>query len=116
MGPYMADPKKIVFYFPWLFLIATAIGAAMGAIVSVYRLKRSAPRSRRRYTSDWLVGFIIGVGATAMAYAGMHLPEWIPMPAALVGEVAPFALAFICSAASVLLIETIIPFHPASGG
>ncbi len=39
---------------------------------------------------------------------GTTLPEWIPVPQTLVGEVAPFALSFVCAAAGTALIQSIV--------
>ena len=106
-GVYVADPKPITFAIPWGFILATCLGAALGATVYVYRLRRKAPKSRRRYGMDWWAGLLIGIGVTVMAYAGMHLPEFIPMPVEFVGEAVPFALAFICAAIGSALIDAI---------
>jgi hypothetical protein len=105
---YEAEPKQIQYTAPVRFLAATLIGAMLGALVLVYMLKRSEQGSKRAYGMDWIVGVIIGAGATTMAYAGMKLPEWIPLPAVLAGEVAPFALAFICAAAGTALMHSIV--------
>lgn len=107
-GVYFADPVAITFTVPWRFIIATLLGGVAGATVFVYTLSRKHPQSRRRYTMDWVVGVLIGSGATAMAYAGMRLPDWVPVPSLLVGEVVPFALAFICAAGGTAIIDGVI--------
>jgi hypothetical protein len=107
-SPYEAAPMKIDYTVPVGFLAATVLGAMLGAIVLVYMLGRTESATRRSRMRDWVVGVVIGVGATTMAYAGMALPEYIPMPPALTGEIAPFALAFICAAAGTGLIHSII--------
>lgn len=106
-GLYQADPKTIAFTTPWRFIVATLLGGALGATVLVYRLRRQAPRSRRRYVMDWIVGVIIGFGATTMAYAGIRLPELIPVPEVLAGELVPFALSFLCAALGSALMDAI---------
>jgi hypothetical protein len=107
-NPYEATPMKIDYTVPVGFLAATVLGAMLGAIVLVYMLGRNESATRWSRLRDWVVGVVIGVGATTMAYAGMTLPEYIPMPSTLTGEVAPFALAFICAAAGTGLIHSII--------
>jgi hypothetical protein len=105
---YEADPKEIRYTPPVRFLGATLIGAMFGALVLIYMLKRNESGVKRSYGTDWIIGVIIGSGATTMAYAGMKLPEWIPVPPVLAGEVAPFALAFICAAAGTAVIHSIV--------
>lgn len=102
---YAADPRDIAYSIPFRFIIATLLGAMLGAYVLVYRLKRAEPAVGRSYASDWFAGVAVGAAATTMAYAGMKLPEWIPLPTALTGEAAPFALAFVCAAAGTSLIH-----------
>jgi hypothetical protein len=102
---YAADPKTITYSVPVQFIVATLLGAMLGAYVLVYRMKRTDPAGQRSYSTDWLAGVAVGAAATTMAYAGMKLPEWIPLPTALTGEAAPFALAFICAAAGTSLIH-----------
>ena len=102
---YAVPPKEITYSVPLRFIVATLLGAMLGAYVLVYRMKRTESARARSYRTDWLVGVGVGAAATTMAYAGMKLPEWIPLPAALVGEAAPFALAFLCAAAGTSLIH-----------
>lgn len=109
-GPYVAEPVKIRYQPPILLLAATIMGAMFGASVFVYSLMRSS-KGKRRFVVDWVVGCILGVGATAMVYAGMRLPEWIPVPKALVGAIVPFALAFVCAAMGAALIHFFTGFH-----
>lgn len=106
--PYEATPKEIRYTAPLRFVAATLLGAVLGAFVLVYMLKRNEPAVERSYKADWIIGVIIGAGATTMAYAGMKLPEWIPVPPVLAGEVAPFALAFICAAGGAAIIHSIV--------
>jgi hypothetical protein len=105
---YAAAPKDIRYTTPVRFIVATLIGGMLGAFVLVHRLQRTEPEAHRSYAMDWVAGVIVGVAATVMAYAGMKLPEWIPMPVTLAGEAAPFALSFICAAAGTGLIRTIV--------
>jgi len=107
-NPYEAAPREIDYTVPVRFLAATALGAMLGALVLVHMLGRNESAARWSRMRDWVVGVVIGVGATTMAYAGMALPEYIPMPSTLTGEIAPFALAFICAAAGTGLIHSII--------
>ena len=104
---YQGGPKEIDYTVPVGFTVATLIGSMLGAVVLVYMLKRKEAGSGRSYKMDWIIGVITGSGATTMAYAGMKLPQWIPLPQAFVGEAAPFALAFICAAAGTALIHSI---------
>ena len=104
---------KIHYQVPILLLVATIIGAMLGATIFVYSLTRGGER-KRGFVVDWLVGCIVGIGATAMVYAGMRLPEWIPMPKALVGAIVPFALAFVCAAMGAALIHFFTGFHTRS--
>lgn len=104
-GPYFAEPVTIRYAFPLFWLLATLVGAMLGASIFVYALKKRSGRSRRKgFHIDWLAGVAVGIGVTAMAYAGMKLPAFIPMPAALAGVVVPFALAFVCAAMGSALI------------
>lgn len=105
---YQSAPQVIRYTWPMGFIAATLFGGILGALVLVYMLKRRDPASRQSYVTDWFVGVIIGVAATTMAYAGMTLPEWIPVPPVLAGEVAPFALAFICAAAGTRVVHSIV--------
>ncbi|HET9215606.1 MAG TPA: hypothetical protein VFR18_01430 [Terriglobia bacterium] len=105
---YQADPRTIQFTIPVRFIGATLFGGMLGGFIFVYMLKGKESRRKRSHTWDWIAGVIIGFGVTTMAYAGMKLPEFIPMPAALTGEVAPFALSFICAAAGTTLINAIV--------
>lgn len=104
---YRAAPVMIEYTFPVRFLISSAIGAMLGALVYVYRLRRTGDRSRRRLVFDWLVGSVVGVVAPLMAYVGMKLPQWMPLPEALTGEVVPFLLAFFAAALGTALIDWI---------
>lgn len=113
-GRYSAVARTINYDIPTAFFLATLLGSLAGSSIFVYLLSRKAPRSRRSYTRDWAAGVVIGFGATVMAYAGMRLPEWLPLPAALAGELAPFALGFICAAAGSALINAIVPAGPAA--
>lgn len=105
---YDAEPKTIGYSAPVPFIVATLAGGMLGGAVLVHMLRRKAPRKRQSYWRDWIIGVAIGAGATTMAYAGMKLPEWIPVPQTLVGEVAPFALSFVCAAAGTALIQSIV--------
>ena len=104
---YRAAPVRIEYSFPVRFLISSAIGAMLGALVYVYRLRHAGDRSRRRLIVDWLVGSLVGLVAPLMAYVGMKLPQWIPLPEALTGEVVPFLLAFFTAALGTALIDWI---------
>ena len=105
-GPYAAAPVEIRYAFPVLWLVATLLGAMLGASIFVYTLaRRKAPRQKKSVGIDWLVGVAVGIGTTAMAYAGMKLPAFIPMPHALAGVIVPFALAFVCAAMGSALIR-----------
>lgn len=105
---YQAEPRTIRYTLPLRFIIATLAGGMLGALVLVHMLKRKGTGSTWSYWLDWVVGLIIGAGATTMAYAGMKLPEWIPVPPNLVGEVTPFALSFICAAAGTTVIHSVV--------
>jgi hypothetical protein len=103
---YAAEPREITYSIPFRFIVATLLGAMLGAYVLVYRMKRTEPARGRSYATDWLAGVAVGAAATTMAYAGMKLPEWVPLPSALTGEAAPFAIAFVCAAAGTGIIHT----------
>jgi hypothetical protein len=104
---FAAEPREIRYSLPVRFVLATVAGGMLGAMVFVYMLKRAAPRRRRSYAMDWVIGVVVGVGVTTMAYAGMRLPEWMPIPATLAGEVAPFALSFFAAAAATAVLQWI---------
>lgn len=89
-GVYSAEPKIIRFVLPWAFGISTLIGASLGALVFALRRRTS----KMKY---WIIGLLIGSVGTVMAYVGLRLPVWIPVPEHLVGEAVPFALAFLCA-------------------
>lgn len=97
-GVYAADPKKLQLVPPWPFALSTLAGAALGALVFAQRARGSRPRR-------WLLGLIIGFVGTVMAYVGLRLPVWIPVPEHLVGEAVPFALAFLCALSPNLFIR-----------
>lgn len=97
-GPFVAEPRVIAYAPPWPFLAAASLGSALGATVLALRKRRKPQRHPHNRWRDWVIGLFTGIGATAMAYAGMRLPEWVPIPAVLAGAVAPFALAFLCAA------------------
>lgn len=108
-GPFVAEPRVIDYAPPWPFLAATTLGSVLGATVfaRLQRHKRQRhPHSRWR---DWVLGLLTGFGATAMFYAGMRLPELVPIPAVRAGEVAPFALAFVCAAIATTLWAQFAP-------
>lgn len=104
---YRAAPVTIQYTFPVRFLISSVIGAMLGALVYVYRLRRSGDRSRKRLGFDWLIGALLGLIAPLMAYVGMKLPQWMPLPEAFTGEVVPFLLAFVTAALGTALIDWI---------
>lgn len=108
-GPFVAEPRVIGYAPPWPFLAATTLGSVLGATVfaRLQRHKRQRhPHSRWR---DWVLGLFTGIGATTMFYAGMRLPELVPIPAVRAGEVAPFALAFVCAAIATTLWAQFAP-------
>ena len=107
-SPYEATPKEIEYSVPLRFVVATLLGAMLGGCVFTYMLNRRKPPAERFYVTDWIIGLIIGTGATTMAYAGMKLPEWISVPPVLAGDIAPFALAFICAAVGTTFIHSIV--------
>ncbi len=108
-GPYVAAPVKVRYATPLLFLMATIIGAMLGATIFVYARNRGG-KLRPRLLFDWLIGIIVGVGITAMIYAGMKLPAWLPTPHNLVGTLAPFAMAFVAAAMGAALITFLAGF------
>lgn len=108
-GPYVAAPVKVRYATPFLFLMATLLGAMLGATIFVYARNRGG-KLRTRLLFDWLVGIIVGVGVTAMIYAGMKLPDWLPTPRNLVGTIVPFAMAFVAAAMGAALITFLTGF------
>ena len=109
-GPYVAAPVKVRYATPLLFLMATLIGAMLGATIFVCARNRGG-KLRPRLLFDWLVGIIVGVGVTAMIYAGMKLPDWLPTPRNLVGTLVPFAMAFVAAAMGAALITFLTGFR-----
>ncbi|QSX77698.1 hypothetical protein [Agrilutibacter solisilvae] len=103
-GPYVAQPVQLRFVPPWPLIAATLLGSALGTFILVYALRQRTPRRRRSYMPDAVAGMVVGIGATSMVYAGMALPDWVPLPQSLAGAIAPFALSFFCAAAGSALI------------
>ena len=111
-GPYVATPVTVRYMPPVLFLGATLIGAMLGAAIFVYALSRGG--NRRRLFIDWAVGVIVGAGVTAMLYAGMELPPWLPTPKDLVGAIGPLAMAFVAAAMATSIIVLLTGVRPDS--
>lgn len=111
---YLAESVELEYRFPVRFLVFSAIGAMLGALVYIYRLRRSAERTSKRLLFDWLVGALVGFVAPLMAYVGMKLPHWLPMPEALTGEIVPFVLAFFAAALGTALIDRVGGPRPAT--
>ncbi len=97
-GIYAAEPKTIRFVPPWAFALSALAGAALGALVVMMR-------SRGKKARRWFTGLIVGFAGTVMAYVGLRLPVWIPVPEHLVGEAVPFALAFLCALSPNLFLK-----------
>ena len=110
-GPYAAAPVTVRYAPPWLFLTATLIGATLGAALYVYAVFRRGRRCRW-LALDWVAGLIAGIGITAMLYAGIKLPEWLPMPENLVGSVVPFAVAFMAAAMAAAVVGYLTGMRP----
>lgn len=102
---YQAEEVRIEYTWPVRFLLSSLLGAMLGALVYVYRLKRKAVRSGAGLWFDWSIGTLVGFIAPLMAYAGMKLPNWVPISEALTGEVVPFVIAFICATAGTALVD-----------
>jgi len=104
-GVYRADAITIEYGTPARFIIASVLGAMLGALVFVYRRWRAGDRSRKVLLFDWLVGTLVGGIVPLMAYTGFNLPQWLPIPDALTGEAVPFVLAFLAAAAGTAMID-----------
>lgn len=95
---------KVTYIFPLVFITATLLGAMLGSAIFVYALHRGRAR-RGLLAVDWAIGVLVGVGVTALLYAGFQLPKFLPsIPEHSTRTIVPFALAFVAAAMGASLI------------
>lgn len=97
-------PVKVTYIFPLVFITATLLGAMLGSAIFVYAPHRGRAR-RGLLAVDWAIGVLVGVGVTALLYAGFQLPKFLPsIPEHSTRTIVPFALAFVAAAMGASLI------------
>jgi len=90
---FVVSGKPVHFLNPVSFLIAVALGAALGATF-IYLWKRSGGRAS---VWTWSAAFVFGIGITIAAFAGFEIPKMLHLPSGRAGLIVPAATAFMAA-------------------
>ena len=92
---FRVSDVAVEFRKPLVFLIASVLGAALGATFFYFWQRSRSPRNTSLWA--WCAAFVFGIGITIAMFAGFDIPQMLDLPQGRAGQVVTFATAFIAA-------------------